>query len=66
MKSLIQKLVETTGPSGYETRIREVIQNEIRPDIGQVDAMGNLIVRKGQNLPRATGSCWPLIWMKSD
>ena len=50
MKSIIQKLVETTGPSGYETLIREVIQKEIRPEKGQVDALGNLIVRKGEKL----------------
>ncbi len=50
MKSLIQKLVETTGPSGYEAKIREVIQKEIQPDKGQVDTLGNLIVRKGEKL----------------
>jgi tetrahedral aminopeptidase len=50
MKSLIQKLVETTGPSGYESRIREVIRAEVAPyaDEIRVDALGNLIVRKGQ------------------
>jgi endoglucanase len=51
MKSLIQKLVETTGPSGYETAIRKVIQDEILPEKGEVDALGNLIVRKGKKLP---------------
>ena len=29
MKSLIQELVETTGPSGYETQVREVIRSKI-------------------------------------
>ena len=50
MKSLIKKLVETVGPSGYETKIREVIKNEIEKyaDEIQTDAMGNLIVRKGR------------------
>ncbi|MRR32653.1 M42 family peptidase, partial [bacterium] len=48
MKSIIQKLVETTGPSGYESKIRRVIQDAILPDKGEVDALGNLIVRKGQ------------------
>ncbi len=48
MKSIIQKLVETTGPSGYESKIRCVIQDAILPDKGEVDALGNLIVRKGQ------------------
>lgn len=51
MKSLIQKLVETTGPSGYETKIREVIRSEIESftDEMQVDALGNLIALKGQS-----------------
>lgn len=50
MKSLIQKLVETTGPSGYEAQIRSVVRAEIEPyaDDVQVDALGNLIARKGQ------------------
>jgi tetrahedral aminopeptidase len=50
MKSLIKKLVETTGPSGYETQIRDVIATEIKPEKGEVDALGNLIVRKGKKL----------------
>jgi putative aminopeptidase FrvX len=50
MKSLIQKLVEAQGPSGYETHIRSVIRAEIEPhaDELQVDALGNLIARKGK------------------
>ena len=50
MKSLIKILVETVGPSGYETKIREVVKNEVEKyaDEIQTDAMGNLIVRKGQ------------------
>jgi endoglucanase len=50
MKSLIQKLVETTGPSGYEAQIRSVVRAEIEghADELQVDALGNLIARKGQ------------------
>jgi tetrahedral aminopeptidase len=49
MKPLIQKLTETFSPSGYETAIREVIRKEIKPlaDEIRVDALGNLIVRKG-------------------
>jgi tetrahedral aminopeptidase len=49
MKALIQKLVETPGPSGYESKVRAVIRSEVEPlaDEIQVDAMGNLIVRKG-------------------
>ena len=50
MKALIKKLVETTGPSGYESQIRAVVRQEVEPyaDEVRVDALGNLIVRKGQ------------------
>jgi endoglucanase len=49
MKTLIQKLVETISPSGYEATIREVVKAEIAPHVDdiQVDALGNLIARKG-------------------
>ena len=49
MKQLIQKLTETFSPSGYENAIREVIRLEVSPlaDEVRVDALGNLIVRKG-------------------
>lgn len=50
MKTLIKKLVETVGPSGYETRIREVVRAEVEKLADEIstDAMGNLIVRKGK------------------
>jgi len=53
MKSLIQKLVESSGPSGYEGQIRSVVRAEIEPyaDELRVDAMGNLIARKGTGGP---------------
>jgi endoglucanase len=49
MKSLIQKLVETPGPSGFEYQIRDVIREEISDaaDAIRVDAMGSLIATKG-------------------
>ena len=49
MKLLIQKLTETFSPSGYETVVREIIRDEVKPfaDEIRVDALGNLIVRKG-------------------
>ncbi|NJD60348.1 MAG: M42 family metallopeptidase, partial [Anaerolineae bacterium] len=49
MKPLIQKLVETQGPSGYETSIRSVVRAEVEPfaDEVRVDALGNLIAQKG-------------------
>jgi endoglucanase len=53
MKSLIQKLVETNSPSGYEANIRAVIRAEIEAyaDEIKVDPMGSLIARKGQESP---------------
>ena len=50
MKSLIKKLVESVGPSGYEYKVREIVQAEVEAyaDDIKVDAMGNLIVRKGE------------------
>lgn len=49
MKELIKKLIETPGPSGSEHVIREVIRKEVEglADEVRVDALGNLIVRKG-------------------
>lgn len=45
MKPLIKKLVESYGPSGSESQIREMVREEIRglPDIITVDPLGNLI-----------------------
>lgn len=53
MKALLQKLVETPAPSGYEKYIREVIRQEVEPfaDELHVDALGNLIVRRGSDSP---------------
>ena len=53
MKSLIQKLVETPGPSGYEAQVRSVVRAEVEPfaDDVRVDNLGNLIVRKGNKKP---------------
>jgi putative aminopeptidase FrvX len=50
MKQLIQKLTETFSPSGYEDAIREIILAEIKPlaDEIHVDALGNVIARKGK------------------
>ncbi len=49
MKSLIQKLTQIPGPSGYESQIRAAVEAEIAPyaDDYRVDALGNLIARKG-------------------
>jgi endoglucanase len=49
LKQLIKKLTETFSPSGYEDAIREVILAEIKPlaDEIRVDALGNIIARKG-------------------
>ncbi|MEL7644243.1 MAG: M42 family metallopeptidase [bacterium] len=50
MKELIRSLVEATGPSGYETQVRELVQTSITglADEVKVDALGNLIARKGK------------------
>ena len=50
MKPLIQKLVETPSPSGYEAQIRSIIRAEIESiaDEVRIDALGNLIARKGE------------------
>ena len=49
MKSIIQKLVETPGPSGFEHEIRDAIKEMIgdAADEIRVDALGSLIARKG-------------------
>jgi putative aminopeptidase FrvX len=49
MKELIQKLTDTFSPSGYEDAIRNVIRSEIKgfADEVHIDALGNLIARKG-------------------
>lgn len=50
MKSIIQKLVETVGPSGYEGAVRDVVRDAISGLVDEirVDALGNLIARKGE------------------
>jgi len=50
MKQLLKTLTETFGPSGYEDAIRKVILKEIKPlaDEVRVDALGNLIARRGK------------------
>jgi len=53
MKELIQQLVETTGPSGYESQVRELVKKQISKytkDI-KVDPLGNLIARMGEKKP---------------
>jgi endoglucanase len=49
MKELIKKLVETPGPSGSEEKIRAAVIEEIKDHVDEykVDALGNLIARKG-------------------
>ena len=47
MKTLLQSLVETPSPSGYEAQVREVIRQSISDlaDEVVIDALGNLIAR---------------------
>jgi putative aminopeptidase FrvX len=53
MKELIQKLVETTAPAGYEAPVRQVVREAVEAyaDEIRVDTMGSLIARKGQGGP---------------
>jgi endoglucanase len=53
MKSVIKNLVEAVGPSGYEDQVRDLVRSlvEAYADEIRVDALGNLIVRKGQKSP---------------
>jgi tetrahedral aminopeptidase len=53
MNNLIQKLVETAAPSGFEAKIRKVIREEIEPfsDEIRIDSLGNLIAVKGNAHP---------------
>ena len=54
MKQLIQKLTDIFSPSGYENEIRNIIRAEIKEfaDETRVDALGNLIARKGKGRTR--------------
>ena len=49
MKELLEKLTQTFGPSGYESRIRDLILENIKDYVDEyhIDALGNLITRKG-------------------
>lgn len=53
MKDLIKRLVESTGPSGYENAVRDIVKEEIKELVDEmyVDALGNLIARKGTKSP---------------
>jgi endoglucanase len=54
LNDLIKRLVETWGPSGYEHRIRALIQEEVADlaDEIRVDPLGNLICRVGSGGPK--------------
>lgn len=58
MKDLIKKLVETTGPSGYETQVRELVHAEVQSLADEIytDALGNLIARKAATSKSKTGA----------
>ena len=57
MKKLIEKLIQTPGPSGYESQIRAVIHAEVEAyaDEVKVDALGNLIARKDPSTSSRSG-----------
>ncbi|HEY9075919.1 MAG TPA: M42 family metallopeptidase [Anaerolineaceae bacterium] len=49
MKTLIEKLTQAFGPSGYEKEVRQVALDAIKDHVDEwrIDALGNLIARKG-------------------
>ena len=49
MKELLEKLTTAFGPSGYEKKVRDLILENIKDDVDEyrIDALGNLITRKG-------------------
>jgi putative aminopeptidase FrvX len=53
LKSLLELLSNAHGVSGYERNIRQIIENEIRPYVDeiQIDKMGNLIALKTGGSP---------------
>jgi endoglucanase len=54
MKELLKRLSETWGPSGYEHKVRKIIESEVAAyaDDVHIDGIGNLIVRVGSGGPR--------------
>ncbi len=50
METLIKKLAEAWGPSGYEHQVRDLIRAEVEPlaDEVRVDPLGNLVCRLGE------------------
>ncbi|MBI3159605.1 MAG: M20/M25/M40 family metallo-hydrolase [Chloroflexi bacterium] len=50
MKDIIRQLVEAIGPSGYEGEVRALVQKMLKGHVDsmKVDALGNLIARKGK------------------
>ena len=58
MKELLKRLTDTFSTSGDEGAIRSVILDEVKQtaDDCRVDALGNLIVRKGQSSNGSSGA----------
>jgi endoglucanase len=53
LKSLLEKLANAHGISGYEHSIREIIQKEVEPCVDEIrtDSLGNLIATKKGKAP---------------
>lgn len=51
---LLKKMLLTYGPSGYEVKISDLIQNEIKDLVDEIkiDSLGNLIARKKGSGPK--------------
>lgn len=66
-EELLIRLTQTQGIAGYEKKVRELIEQEVRPYADEliVDPLGSLIaVKKGKGGPHSKKSCLPLTWMK--
>lgn len=66
-EELLIRLTQIQGIAGYEKKVRELIEQEVRPYADEliVDPLGSLIaVKKGKGGPHSKKSCLPLTWMK--
>jgi len=53
MKQLLAKLSEAAGVSGSESKVRDIIKQEIKSEVDEIktDSIGNLIAKKGDGGP---------------
>ena len=66
-EELLIRLTQTQGIAGYEKKVRELIEEEVRPYADEliVDPLGSLIaVKKARVDHTPKRSCLLLTWMK--